>query len=164
MDSTVSKIRCRRGMTLVGTMVAVVILLIAVIGTSSFRYYSAMDTRRADAQTAASRIALTLCESWRGINGDVTYNPITHLGTNLAITQSTAGPDKPSDFTLLGSYAVDVDEVHGVTHYATLSWKDVQPGLRALNVVVAWAQRGPGVDGTENVDKSFRLTIYTSTI
>ena len=164
MDSTVSKIRCRRGVSLVGTMVAVVILLIAVIGTSSFRYYSAMDTRRADAQTAAARIALTLCESWRGINGDVTYDPITHLGTNLAITPSTTGPEKPSDFTLLGSYAIDVDDIHGVTHYATLSWKDVQSGLRALNVIVAWAQRGPGLDGAENVDKSFRLTIYTSTI
>ncbi len=164
MDSTVNKIRCRRGMSLVGTMVAVVILLIAVIGTSSFRYYSAMDTRRADAQTAAARIALTLCESWRGISGDVTYNPITYLGTNLPITQTATGPEKPSDFTLLGRYAIELDDIHGVTHYATLSWKDIQPGLRALNVIVAWAQRGPGADGTENVDKSYRLTIYTSTI
>jgi hypothetical protein len=151
-------------MSLVSIMVAVVILLIAVIGTSSFRYYSAMDTRRADAQTAAARIALTLCESWRGISGDVTYDPISHLGTSLAITPSATGPEKPGDFTLLGSYAVDVDDIHGVIHYATLSWKDVQSGLRALNVVVAWAQRGPGADGAENVDKSFRLTIYTSTI
>lgn len=164
MGLKANHIRCRWGMSLVGTMVAVVILLIAVIGTSSFRYYSAMDTRRADAQTAAARIALTLCESWRGISGDVTYNPIAHLSTNLAITQSTVGPAQPSDFTLLGSYAIELDDVHGVTHYATLSWKDVQPGLRALNVVVAWAQRGPGADGTENVDKSFRLTIYSATI
>ena len=164
MNSTVNKIRHRRGVSLGSTLVAVVILLIAVIGTSSFRYYSAMDTRRADAQTAAARIALTLCESWRGINGDATYNPVTYLGTNLAITQSTTGPEKPSDFTLLGNYAVDVDDIHGVTHYATLSWKDVQPGLRALNVVVAWAQRGSGADGVENIDKSFKLTIYTSTI
>lgn len=164
MGSRANKIWRRRGVSLVGTMVAVVILLIAVIGTSSFRYYSALDARRADAQTSAARIALTLCESWRGISGDVTYNPIAHLGASLAITQSTSGPTKPSDFTLLGSYAIKLKDVHGVTHYATLSWKDVQPGLRALNVAVAWAQRGPGANGTENVDKSFRLTIYTSTI
>lgn len=163
MNSTVSKTWPCRGMSLVSTMVAVVILLIAVIGTSSFRYYCAMDTRRADAQAEAARIALTLCESWRGINGSLTYNPITHFGTNLAITQSSTGPEKPADFILLGSYAIDVDNTHGVTHYATLSWKDVQPGLRALNVVVAWAQRGAGVNSPEVVDKSYKLTIYTST-
>ncbi len=164
MSSTTSKIRHRSGVSLVGTLVAVVILLIAVIGTSSFRYCSAMDARKADAQASAARIALTLCESWRGINGDVTYDPIAHLGTSLAITQSTSGPAKPSDFTFLGSYVIKLKDIHGVTHYATLSWKDVQPGLRALNVTVAWAQRGPGANRTENVDKSFRLTIYTSTL
>jgi hypothetical protein len=144
-------------------MVAVVILLIALIGTSSFRYCAAMDARKADAQTMAARVALMLCESWRGINGDVTYDPVAHLGTNLDISQSATGPAKPSDFTLLGSYVVDLDDVHDVTHYATLSWKDVQPRLRALNVTVAWAQRGPDGNGNETVDKSFRLTIYTAT-
>lgn len=163
MGSRTNNIRRCRGMSLVGTMVAVVILLIALIGTSSFRYCAAMDARKADAQTMAARVALMLCESWRGINGDVTYNPVTHLGTSLDIAQSATGPAKPLDFTLLGSYVIDLDEVHDVTHYATLSWKDVQPGLRALNVTVAWAQRGPGQDGKETVDKSFRLTIYTAT-
>jgi type II secretory pathway pseudopilin PulG len=163
MGSNAIRIRPRRGMSLVGTMVAVVILMIAVIGTSSFRYYSALDARRADAQTSAARVALMLCESWGGINGDLSYDPVAELGTNLAITQSTTGPAKPSDFTLLGSYTIKLNDIHDVTYYVTLSWKDVQSGLRALNVIVAWAQRGPGADGTENVDKSFRLTIYTST-
>jgi type II secretory pathway pseudopilin PulG len=163
MGSRAAKLRPRRGMSLVGTMVAVVILMIAVIGTSSFRYYSALDARRADAQTSAARVALMLCESWGGISGDLTYDPVAELGTDLAITQSTTGPAKPSDFTLLGSYTIKLNDIHDVTYYTTLSWKDVQAGLRALNVIVAWAQRGPGADGTENVDKSFRLTIYTST-
>ncbi|MHC4507972.1 MAG: type IV pilus modification PilV family protein [Planctomycetota bacterium] len=163
MGSRTNNIRRCRGMSLVGAMVAVVILLIALIGTSSFRYCAAMDARKADAQTTAARVALMLCESWRGISGDVTYDPVAHLGTDLDITQSTEGPAKPSDFTLLGSYVAELDDVHDVTHYATLSWKDVQPGLRALNVIVAWAQRGPGQDGNETVDKSFRLTIYTVT-
>jgi hypothetical protein len=144
-------------------MVAVVILLIALIGTSSFRYHAALDARKADAQTAAARIAPMLCESWRGINGGLTYDAATYSGTNLAITQSLDGPAKPADFTLLGSYVVVLDDVDGVNYYTTLSWKDVQPGLRALNVIVAWGQRDEGDGGINDVDKSFRLTIYTAT-
>jgi len=160
-----SKIRCRRGMSLVGTMVAVTILLIALIGTSSFRYSAALDGRKAKAQTAAARIALMLCESWRGINGDVTFDPTELCGSDLNIDTLDANLDKPLDFNLLGSYTVvlDTNDSYNINYYATLSWKDVQPGLRALNVVVAWAQRDLGVDGIEGADKSFRLTIYTQT-
>lgn len=164
MRSRADNIRRRRGMSLVGTMVAVVILLIALIGTSSFRYYSALDARKADAQTAAARVALMLCESWRGINGDLTYNAAAYSGGNLAITASVDGPAKPADFTLLGSYAIVLDDVDGVNYYTTLSWKDVQAGLRALNVIVAWDQRDQGDGGIGDVDKSFRLTIYTATL
>lgn len=154
----------RRGMTLVGTLVAVVILLIALIGTSSFRYYAALDGRRADAQTTAARIALMLCESWGGLNGDETYNPVTHLSSDLAITASSSTvAAKPTDFTLLGAYTVLFDDDRGVNKYmATLSWKDIQSGLRALNVNVAWAPREQGASDSSR-NKSFSLTIYTLT-
>ncbi len=163
MGAKADRIRRHRGVSLVSTLVAVVILLIALIGTSSFRYCAAMDARRADAQTSAARIALMLCESWSGLDGAITYNPLIQLGDDLVVTQSTIGPTKPADFTLLGTYKVVLKDFHGVNHYATLSWKDVQPGLRALNVIVAWAQRGAAANGVENVDKSFRLTVNTAT-
>ena len=163
MNRKAERIRCRRGMSLVSTMVAVVILLIALIGTSSFRYYAALDARRADGQTSAARVALMLCESWAGVDGVLTYNPVIQLGSDLVVTASATGPAKPADFTLLGTYKVVLKNYHGVNYYATLSWKDVQPGLRALNVVVAWAQRGPGADNVETVDKTFRLTVHTAT-
>ena len=155
------KIRCRRGMSLMGTMVAVTILLIALIGTSTFRYAAALDGRRADAHTTAARVALALSESWRGIRGDLTYNPTAYSGSDLEVAVGE-GPLKPEDFTLLGSYTVQFDDGAGVNDYAaTLSWKDIQPGLRALNVVVAWASREEGNIAT--ADKSFGLTVYTQT-
>jgi len=160
-----SKIICRRGVSLVSTMVAVVIILIALIGTSSFRYSAALDGRKANAQTTAARIALTLCESWRGINGDVTFDPIQLSGPDLDIDLLDVNLDKPADFNLLGNYRVvlEPDDVYNINYYATLSWKDVQAGLRALNVVVAWAQRDLGGNVVQDVDKTFRLTIYTQT-
>jgi len=164
-----NKIRYRRGVSLISTMVAVVILLIALIGTSSFRYYAALDGRRASTQTTAARVALTLCESWCGIKGDQNYDPTAHLSSDLSITQSSEGPDKPDDFNLLGNYVVVLDYIDSVNYNATLSWKDVQPGLRALNVVVSWASRdkaagGNGGDTTTTPDKSFALTNYTQTL
>lgn len=165
MVPRIHKVRSRRGMSLVDTMVAVVILLIALIGTSTFRYSAAMDGRRATAQTTAARVALLLCESWRGLNGDETHDP-TQLGnSDMSIAQSVwAGHSKPADFTLLGNYVIVLhDGLDGANYYATLSWKDIQTGLRALNIKVDWAQRAAGGDGAENVDKSYVLTVYAQT-
>jgi len=163
------KIKCRRGVSLVSTMVAVAILLIALIGTSTFRYAAALDGRRADAHTTAARVALTLCESWRGVRGDLTYNPVVLLDSGLKVTAGE-GPAKPEDFTLLGSYIVTFSDDTSVNDYwATLSWKDIQPGLRALNVIVAWASRENAVVSESKTsgaitDKSFSLTVYTQTL
>ena len=159
------------GSTLIGSMIAVAIIMIALIGTSQLRYYSTLDTRKATAQTEANRIALLLCETWRGIKGDLDYNPITDLNSNLMISSSN-GPDSPDGFTLLGSYMIKLglnntneeDKTYHISYYATLSWKDIEPGLRMLNVNISWAQKDPGVDGFENTDKTFSLTFYTETL
>ncbi|MFC1636247.1 hypothetical protein ACFL5Z_15560 [Planctomycetota bacterium] len=162
------KIGCRRGVSLLDTMAAVVILMIALLGTFTLRYTVALDGRRADARTTAARIAMMLCESWRGIDGDETYDPVIHLSSDLKVAEGT-GPAYPDDFTLLGSYTIAFDDGIGVDNYmTTLSWKDIQSGLRALNVIVTWASREQlegkiqQIDGI-SVDKSYELTIFTQT-
>ena len=152
-----SKIRCRRGYSLVDIMISIFVLLVAFIGTSNFRYYSTLDAQKATAKITAARIGLMLCESWRGVKGTETYDPTAHFGSTLTITQSIAGPDKPEDFTLLGNYTVTLN---GANYYMTLSWKDVSTGLRALNIVVAWAQREQGTSSLNDADKTFKLTTY----
>ncbi|HEC03536.1 MAG TPA: hypothetical protein ENI81_08365 [Phycisphaerales bacterium] len=154
----------RPGVTLVGTLVAVVILLIALVGTSTFRYTAALDGRRADAQTTAARVALLLCESWRGLNGDETHDPIQLAAGDFGVSRSSwDGHVTPDGYTLLGNYEIVMDDgdPDGMAYYATLSWNDVQPGLRALNINVAWAQRSETAAGARNVDKSYTLTAYT---
>lgn len=157
MVSKKRKIRCHSGFSLVGIMIAMAILIAALIGTSNFRYYSAMDARKAAAKITASRIGLMLCENWRGLGGTTTYDPVAFLSSDLNITTSS-GPPEPSDFTLLGSYTVTVN---GANFYITLSWKDVNPGLRALNIIVSWAQRELGQSTLSDADKSFTFTTYT---
>ena len=157
MGTRINKRRFRRGLSLVDIMTAIVTLSVAVIGTANYRYYTALGAREAAVQTTAARIGLLLCENWRGVEGDETYDPTTYFGSDLPITVSS-GPEKPEDFTLLGSYTV---ELNGGTYYVTLSWKDVHTGLRALNIVVAWTQRNQVGTNISNTDKLFALTTYT---
>ena len=156
------------GSSLIEVMLAAAVVSIAVIGGISYRYYSSLDARRANIHATTARVALMLCESWRGIQGDQTYDPIANLGSVMTITASE-GPANPEDHTLLGSYRIVLDnniedDDYNITYYATLSWKDVQVGLRALNVVVSWAQRDLGSGDFASTDKTFPLTIYALTL
>jgi hypothetical protein len=143
-------------------MIATVILLVAVLGTSAFRYSTALNARMADLQATASRVALLLCESWRGASDPNTFDP-TALPGDSGFTIEASGYDAssqlPTGFTVLGTYRVAAE---GVDYYAVLSWKDMFPDLRALNVTVIWDQRGANVYYAGRVDKVFRLTAYVS--
>jgi len=146
--------------TLVEVIAAILILSIAVLGTSAYRYYAALDARKATMHTTAAGIGLLLCESWGGLSDPNTFAPDTYFGSDLAITPITYLPGfEYEGFTPLGGYMVVAD---GASYYALLSWKDVSTGLRALNVVVAWTHRGHVVTSIADIDKSFELTTYTS--
>ena len=142
-------------------MVAVAIIGVAVIGTSRVRYCAALDSRRATIQVGAARVAVLLCENWDAVNGIETYDPIGYFGTDpgLAEYETVIALPVKDGFTQLGSYKLVLDNYD---YYATLSWKDVSDGLRALNAIVVWSSQtdqslaAGGSDG-----KSFSLTTYT---
>jgi Tfp pilus assembly protein PilV len=152
----IAKIRLQSGISLVETMNAIVILSIGLIGISAYRYCSAMDAHKADTYAASARIGYLLSESWKGMQGSETYDPIARLGAGLPITASN-GPEAPAGYTILGSYRIVLDDN---VFYATLSWNDVNSGLRALNVVLTWAQSAEGQNDIDKADKSFELTTY----
>jgi prepilin-type N-terminal cleavage/methylation domain-containing protein len=159
--------KSRIGVTLIEVMAAIVIITIAVLGASGYRYYSTLDARRADFQNAAARIALLLSENWRGrgYDGTTSYDPVAHLTSdNLTVGDSGGvGPDYASGFTGLGRYEITTTN-DGVHYWAALSYDAGADGLRMLNVVVAWAQRQTGSDddAAAGLDKTFKLTTYVS--
>lgn len=147
--------------------------LVAVVGASGYRYKAAIDAQKAARHTAAARVGLLLCESWRGTRGSLTYNPVTHLSPVLTITIPTEADNDysylahlsyiagiPQDFTKLGSYRVTLNDGKC---YPILSYKDAGTGLRLLNVTVVWPLQGR----TDNwypspyTCKVFKLTTYT---
>jgi len=156
MSQKANKNWYRSGISLVETMNAIVILSIAVIGATGYRYCSTLDARKADAYIASARIGYLLSESWRGMQGYEAYDPVAHLGAGMAITASE-GPDAPGGYTVLGSYEIVLNDI---TFYATLSWKDLSSNLRTLNTILVWAQRTHEQTDIDDSDKSFELTTY----
>ena len=156
MSRKTKKTWYRSGISLTETMHAVAILAITLIGVSGYRYCSTLDTRKADAYIASARIGYLLSESWRGMQGSETYDPVARLGAGLAITASE-GPDAPGGYTVLGSYKIVLNDI---TFYANLSWKDISSTLRAMNTTIAWAQRTHEQTDINDADKSFELTTY----
>lgn len=148
-----------RGTSLIEAMLAITILVIAVLGASGYRYYSSRDVKRADMRATASRIGMLLCESWRGVKGNEDFDPTVYSETELTMTEISV-PDslEPEGFTVLGAYEVGTGNVN---YYAVLSYDDVSDGLRAMNIVVTWAQRQQSENSSvSDADKLFSLTTY----
>jgi type II secretory pathway pseudopilin PulG len=160
MDTTVvikpKKVKIKNGFTIVEVTVAITVLIIAILGTSAFQYHSALSARRADLYTTSARAALLLCEGWTGTGGNINFAPVSMFAPDVNIVESV-GPTKPTDFTKLGSYKIRLE---GCDYFATMSWKNLNADLRALNVIVSWDQFGKGKSGFANANKSYRLTTY----
>ena len=153
-----NNIRSRRGMSLTEVMAATAILAVLVLGTSGYRYYAALDERKADMKIDAADIAPLLCESWVGIKGVTTYDPAAYFSPNLTITKLTVSATyTPTGFTLLGAYKI---VANGANYYAVLAWKDISTDLRALNVMVVWSEQDPATSDITKMNKTFKLTTY----
>ncbi len=142
-----------RGFTLIDVLFSVVLLLIAITGAMQYRYHAALGVRKAKMQTAAAELALTLVETWRGLEGADTFDSQGHFNSAMNINSST-GPACPGDYNQIGSYAIQWSDYD---YKATLSSKDIGNGLKSLNVIVAWPF------GNSNADKEYRITSYVDT-
>ena len=152
------------GITLIEVMAAIVILAIAVLGAGGYRYYSALDARKAADQSTAARVALLLSENWRDLGYDRTadYDPAAYFASDseMTVEDSHVGPPYASGFTALGKYQIFVKDV---PYYAALSYRNDAADLRTLNAVVGWAPNRNSVDGaTIRIDKTFKLTTYVA--
>ncbi|MBN2020687.1 MAG: prepilin-type N-terminal cleavage/methylation domain-containing protein [Sedimentisphaerales bacterium] len=146
----------KKAFTIIEVMLAIAMLLIVVLGTSGFRYNAALNARRADLQTTASRIALLLCEGWSGVGGDITFNPENAFSPDLDIS-AYIGPPAPLNFNIIGTYKIVLE---GSDYYSTLSYFDIDSELRIINVIVCWDQDGMQTSDFASADKSYGLTTY----
>ncbi len=159
MDTKVDKKinhKRKKGFTFVEIMIAVVILFIAIIGTSADRYGASLNARKADLHATAVRTAMLLCEGWNGKCGAKTFNPILAFGSKIDITASE-GPDEPDGFYELGSYVINFEKID---YFVTLSWQQNGSELRILNVTVNWDQTGRNTGELSDASASYSLMTY----
>jgi len=149
------------GFTFVEVMGAILVLTIAVLGASAYRYHATLDTRRADLQTTAARMASLLCETWRATDDPNTFDPAAYFKTEMAIDSMDIhdGPRALTGLQTLGTYKIIAN---GVDYRTVLFWRDVAPGLRALSVIVVWDWDDVNFSsGARRYDnQSFKLTTY----
>ncbi|MGB2806444.1 MAG: hypothetical protein WBC22_01790 [Sedimentisphaerales bacterium] len=160
--TTTKRSKSTGGFTFTEVMGAILVLTVAVLGTSAYRYHSMLDVRTAEKKTTGARIGCLLCETWGGSSDPNTFDPVTHLGADLAITSLTSYESlaTPTGHLELGTYRITVDDEN---YQATLFWKDVSAGLRALSVIIVW-DWDPQVHSVAShpISKSFRLTTYVT--
>lgn len=148
------------GFTFTEVMVSILVMTVAVLGTSAYRYHASLDVRSAEQKTTGARLGCLLSETWRGLNDPNTFDPASYFGAELAIVSMTSseGPGTPSGHTALGTCRIAVGNAD---YRATLFWKDISTGLRALSVVIFW-DWDPQVDSmySHPISKSFKLTTY----
>lgn len=156
---SIKRPKSENAFTLIEVMTATVIILIAVIGTSAYRYTTSLFARQSDMHMTAARTALLLCESWRGNEGSENFDPTVYSSSNLNISTLRFASYAPIGFNVLGRYQIVIS---GDYYYATLSYKDAAAGLRVLNVTIAWKQHASDSTGFLQADKTIELTTYVA--
>jgi hypothetical protein len=146
------------GVSIVEVMICIVVLLVAILGTTAYQYSAALNGRKANLQATAARTALMIGEAWNGMFGNTTFNPSMLSSNELSINNGD-GEDAPTGFTAIGSYKILIENND---YYATLSYKNIDTltKFRALCITVSWDQCGRGTNSFEQADKSYTLTIY----
>jgi len=144
-------------MTLTEVLVAMLVLAIVVFGALSFRYYTSKELFQADSRMERARLALVLLESWKGMGGNLLYDPTEDVGTLL--WRPSEGPATPAGLHHLGSYMTRTDTGE---YYATLSYLNEtadEPAL--LHVAVTWMPAELGWHSAESRSAT-ALTTYAN--
>lgn len=144
-------------MTLVEAMVAISVLTVGAVGSLSFQYHVAHQSKTAKAQLTAARMAQLLLEDWKSTGGSDKYKP-SSLG--LGFTSALAVPSSFSTNGVLGSvlnnsvYGIMID---GFPTLVMLQSKDIAHDstaditLRQLSVTVKFGAPAEKNDSAGNM-------------
>ena len=151
---TNNKYKRVRGLTLLETILASVIIMVAGIASIGYRYSVSLDTCKAEDQISASRLGMMLLEGWKGWAGNSDFAPEVSYGSVLNISAASSGLNVASGFDILNHYTIVSD---GVSYYAVLS--STEPKM--LNVQITWSLDRQNQTVSSKALKTIGLTTYT---
>jgi len=134
--------RTKPGFTLIEILVSMAVIAVAAVGTLGYQYHAVKQSRIANAQIAATKIAQLVLEDWKSAGAGADYDP-----TTLQLDFTTSGT-AVNDFGFgdnLGATAQDAVydiNVDGFPMQIILKYRDVatdsiaQITLRQITVIV----------------------------
>lgn len=123
----IKRAKFARAATLIEIIIAILILSIAVLSTSGFRYHSTINTRKADAQLTATRVASLILSTWKGNGGNSGYSKYELLGVD-PLDPNDYDIDYDYDIYYPDDYDYDTDETEPVVLIPGLMIYDYAPG------------------------------------
>ena len=157
---TVKRPKFARAVTLIEAMAAMAILAVAAIGSLSYQYHAAAQSRLAQSQMVSTRIGKLLMEDWKSTGGATDYDPV-------ALNLGFASVPVPANFTEgenLGAalnnevYTITIDNI---SMLILLSWQNIDYDsvakirLRKLNIMMRKQE-----SGQQNLGLPIMLTTY----
>ena len=151
-----------KGLTLVEVMAALVIALVIAIGMMSYQYACAMNARKADMRSTASRLGLLLLDSWKSAKHSYPFNPLDYKPDDI-ILGCGFGLEPLIYYADLGAGGIAALDgvpptgitfncyrifVNGTWFWVKLTYEDLWPDggapplilpARLLSAVVAWS-------------------------
>ncbi len=125
---TIKRAKFATAVTLIEIMVAILILSIAVLGASGFRYYTAMDARKADVQITAARLASLILYGWKGSGGYSGYSKYDLIGGVDPLDPNDYDIDYDYDTYDPADYDYDTDDPNSIEFCPGLTIYDDAPG------------------------------------
>lgn len=132
-----------RGFSLTEVMLSVAVIGIVAVGVLDYQRHSLKQSRIAQVQISAARIAQLLLEDWKSTGGSTSYNP---SNLNLGFSSSTAGSDFTTGYSIGGilNNAIYTININGVPMLVVLAYTDVahddvaDTTLRQITALVRW--------------------------
>lgn len=123
----------RAAVTLIEVMVTIVILLVAVLGASKFRFYVAMDVRKANTQITATRLASLILSGWKGSGGYSGYSKYDLIEGVDPLDPNDYDPDYDYDTYDPADYDYDTEDPSSIEFCPGLTIYDDAPGPAVPN-------------------------------
>jgi prepilin-type N-terminal cleavage/methylation domain-containing protein len=139
----VIKRKTSKAFSLTEVMLAVAIIGIVAAGVLDYQYHSLKQSRIAQVQISAARVAQLLLEDWKSTGGSTSYNP---SNLNMGFSSSAAGSDFTTGYSIGGilNNAIYTINMNGVPMLVVLAYNDVahdevaDTTLRQITAMVRW--------------------------
>jgi len=152
--------RPKPGFTLIEIMISMAVIAVAALGTLGYQYHAVKQSRIANAQIAATKIAQLVLEDWKSTGAGADYDP---TALQLDFTTSNTAADDFGFGDDLGAAAQDAVydiAVDGFPMQLILKYRDVatdsvaQITLRQITVIVKFTDDA-GADNLASTSLQF---------